>query len=564
MDPRAERSKSTLAALFAALAYLAIDLGMLARGFPHEDAFILFKYANDLACGQGISFYPGGPHAEGATDFLWMVALAAARTLHVDVAFTAALLNATGLFFVARLFLTRRPRRGLALAVRAAGVVVLFGTSAAVAGLRGFSAMLYSALAVLTLAHALRASPKATRDVPLLAVLLGLVRPDGVILGAGLTLVAAFRARKKGILTPLLARGVVATAIGLAYFVWRWRYFDSLLPLPLYVKSHYAGTPPGLDVTLDWCASTLLPLGAVAVAARLLFGRLRSRDALRVRALGFGILPFLAHVASFVPSVPSQNIANRFEAPAALAILWLVVELLAAKRVRTPSASRTALAVAALGIAFLPMLRLARFEVDDSLWGNYPNALSRDLGALTDERTHIAATEAGRVLFFARGPTLDLVGLNTRETALAPPTRALLRAFDPDVVMLHHAGSLREETIPDDGKDIVPFEGPLWPHMPPVILPLTQDNLPPYDKLHLENVFVAATATEGFLDEERARYDLFAVRFSSRFFHFHVYAVKKDWPKKRAFLDALEKAHRESAAHSYFEYAPPFAAKCVE
>lgn len=555
-----KRSAGVLAAL-----YFVLQIAVLSFGFPHEDAFILFKYANDLACGHGIAFYPGGPHAEGATDFLWMIALAGARSLTLDVALAAAALNAVGFFFAARIFLSRRPRRDVrARAARWVGAILLFASPAAVAGFRGFSAMLYSALALVTLDRLVSASAKKTRDVPLYAILLGLVRPDGVILGAGLTLVAAFRARKIGVLRDLIVRAAIAVVVGMTYFVWRWRYFGSLLPLPLYVKEHYGGLPPGLDVTIDWMESTLAPLTIVAVLARVLLGRLRKRDATRIRALGIGLVPFLVHVASFVPSVPSQNIMNRFEAPAALAILWLVIELLAASRVEKRSSLRIGACAIALVVACFPMFRLARFEYDDAFYGNYPNALSHDLGALTDSSTHIAATEAGRVLYFARGPTLDLVGLNTKETALAPPSRKLLRAFDPDVVMIHPAGSIIEPTIPDDGKDVIHIDDALPAHIPPVVWPLMGDDLPPYDRLKLQNVFVAATATEGFLNDERARYDVYAVRFASRFFHFHLYAIKKDWPKKQALLDAIEKAHRESSAHSYLEFSPWVGAKCVE
>ena len=547
------------------MVYFALELAVLSFGFPHEDAFILFKYANNLACGHGIVFYPGGPHAEGATDFLWMVALACARFLTLDVAVAAAALNAVGFFLAARVILSRRPRREpRAHAVRWLGALLLFVSPAAVAGFRGFSAMFYAALALVTLERALAPSPKKTCDVPLLAILLGLVRPDGVILGAGLTLVAAFRARKMGILRDLILRAAIAVVIGLSYFVWRWRYFGSLLPLPLYVKEHYDGLPPGLDVTLDWIASTLAPLVIVAVFARALLGKLRKRDAVRIRALGIGLVPFLVHVASFVPSVPSQNIMNRFEAPAALAILWLVVELLAAKRVKNADATRVAICGAALVLAFFPVLRLARFEYDDAFFGNYPNALSHDLGALTDATTRVAATEAGRVLYFARGPTLDLVGLNTKETALAPPSRELLGAFDPDIVMIHPAGSITESTIRDDGKDVIRIDDALLDHIPKPLWWLTGDVLPAYDHLKLQNVFVAATATEGFLNAARDRYDVYAVRFSSRFFHFHLYAVKKNWPRKQALLDAIEKAHRESSAHSYLEFSPAVGAKCVE
>lgn len=555
--------KLRLPPAIAAALYLALALSFLAFGFPHEDAFILFKYANNVACGQGIAFYPGGPHVEGATDFLWMMALAGAHVLHVDVAVAAAVLNAAGFGLVASILWDARPNRSVrAKAVRVVAIILLFATSAAFASLRGFSAMLYSALALFILTRLVAASPKKVTSVPLLALLLALVRPDGVILGAALSSVALFRARRAGKIAEFGAQAGVALVLGALYFVWRWRYFGSLLPLPLYVKAHYLGWPPGLEVTLDWCLSTLVPLAVVAVLARLVLGKVPVREGKRLGALGVALVPFALHVASFIPSAPSQNVVNRFEAPATLALFFFVVQTLAARRVKEPAPARIGLVLAALAVAFLPMLRLDAFEVADAFHGNYPNVLSRDIGTLTTARTHIAATEAGRVLYFARGPVVDLVGLDTKETALAPPQGAFLAAFDPDVIMLHHAGSLDESTIADDGADVIAIKEPLREHAFASILPLFDERLPPYDVLKLENVFVAATATEAFLDAHRDAYDVYAVRFRSRFFHFHVYAIKKDWPQKEALLRAIEKAHREAFAHSYLEFSPPFGKTC--
>ncbi|MEO8875922.1 MAG: hypothetical protein ABI461_10065 [Polyangiaceae bacterium] len=551
-------------AALLALLYVALVIALLSYGFPHEDAFILFKYARNVACGNGIVFYAGGPHAEGATDFLWMILLAAARVIGINVAVAAALLNGLGFYFVAKIFLEGNADRTPAnRAVRWVAITLVFGTSAAIAGARGFSAMLYSACALLALTRTIAPSSRASNEVPLYALLLGLLRPDGVILGGGLTVLAAIRAYKYGHFRDFAIRAGIAFAIGAIYFVWRWHYFGSLLPLPLYVKEHYnTGVPPGLEVTFDWCASTLAPLGIAAVFSRLVLGPVKTRDDVRLRAIGVALVPFAIHVASFIPSAPTQNVVNRFEAPAQLALLYFVTQLLTAQRERPPHMTRVAAVSMALIAAFFPVFRLAWFELQDAFWGQYPSALSRDLGALTDVNTKIAATEAGRVLYFARGPVLDLVGLNTRETALAPPSRELLRDFDPDVVMIHHAGSIMEPTIVDDGSDIIEIHDALVNHVPEVVRRFMADNLPPYSELHLQNVFVAATATEGFLDDSRDRYDVYAVRFSSRFFHFHIFAIKKNWPRKQALLDALVRAHAESDQHSYLEFSPAFGFRC--
>ena len=48
---------------------------------PFEDAYISFRYAENLANGHGFVFNPGGPPVEGFTSFGWVVLLALAHVL---------------------------------------------------------------------------------------------------------------------------------------------------------------------------------------------------------------------------------------------------------------------------------------------------------------------------------------------------------------------------------------------------------------------------------------------------------------------------------------------------
>src|SRR5262245_62093008 len=74
----------------------AIGLAQLYFAHPAEDAFILFKYAENLARGHGIVYFAGGPRTEGATDFLWLGLLSLSVAAGIDVALAALLWNAFG------------------------------------------------------------------------------------------------------------------------------------------------------------------------------------------------------------------------------------------------------------------------------------------------------------------------------------------------------------------------------------------------------------------------------------------------------------------------------------
>lgn len=70
----------SLAALV--VAGLAVAAGLfLSRaqevGVVNEDAFISFRYAQNLLAGDGLVFNPGGQRVEGITNLLWTLSVAA-------------------------------------------------------------------------------------------------------------------------------------------------------------------------------------------------------------------------------------------------------------------------------------------------------------------------------------------------------------------------------------------------------------------------------------------------------------------------------------------------------
>ncbi len=63
----------------AALGALYFYQVCLAGAEPFEDAFIIFRYANNLAAGGGLSFNHGEAPCQGFTGFTWMALLALVR-----------------------------------------------------------------------------------------------------------------------------------------------------------------------------------------------------------------------------------------------------------------------------------------------------------------------------------------------------------------------------------------------------------------------------------------------------------------------------------------------------
>ena len=88
-----------------AFVYFFINFLVISAGHFNEDAYILFIYVENLIQGNGISFYPGGPHAEGATDFLWFLMLSALSYLGLDVGISAMLLNSLGVLIISAIII---------------------------------------------------------------------------------------------------------------------------------------------------------------------------------------------------------------------------------------------------------------------------------------------------------------------------------------------------------------------------------------------------------------------------------------------------------------------------
>src|SRR5262245_20102056 len=570
--PRAARPVWPAAvALVLALAYLAIGIARLSASHPHEDAYILFTYARNLAAGHGIVFHAGGPHSEGATDFLWMLGLSLGNALGLDVAVVAQAGNALGaglLGFVLAGALGAGTWTPLARAAAACSAGVL-ATGAALAGWAGFASMLYAAVAVGLADLATRTGPRARAAVPVVALVLGLLRPDGVVLGTVLALgsyvlSASFEERRAWRRSAL-----AALVLGGAYFAWRAWYFGELLPLPLVVKSNGlpaldaarllrepAAVLPGLASSLDWLTSRAGPLPFLAVwLLAIRFAPERRRE-LRVAALLAAACA--AVLLQLVLVRPTQNHAYRFQAPATLLAAyaaWRAAGGIALDAAR----SRAARSLALGGLAAMWVPGLTRIR-DQWAWDvrarSYMDVLPARLAGLLPRERRIVLTEAGRLPFRVDAEIHDAVGLTESRTAHRPADSAYLTEIDPDLVFFHVANALE---VPDDlgpvdscVHELEPVElerfvaarwrdayARDWSSYPPGIAP--------------ENM--AALALARHVARGPIDYDVWSVRYQGGWKH--VWAIRRSLPEREAIVAAIQACSEPSAWRSYADVGGP-------
>ena len=593
-------------AVVTAVAFALLGYHALAVGQPHEDAYILYRYVHHLAAGHGIVFNIDGPRAEGATDFLWLVLLAGQSALGLDPAIAALACNTVGAAILGAVLASAvRPKEisprpwgfplGAALvALVPATVVCSLGSLAA---WNGFSSILYSALAVLTL-HVSLQSPRALLAVPFLALLLALFRPDGVVLGSCFGVVGLVAAHRTGHSRQYLRSAGIAAALGAGYFSARWAYFGLPLPLPLYVKSRLnlsdkaSGYPtfvqavfeslPGLGTNLDWLVrGRVLPLAGFVIVASALAFRDRPRHSM-YRELH--AIPFIALYVALSRAHQSQNVAWRFQAPITLALVYLALRSVHGLAGR--GGPLRVIAPAAVGAAMLWSASLGFGEVRRMLvmsGGNYMNDFAPRFGPELQPADRVVLTEAGRLPYWSNAIFFDAVGLNTPEAAREPVTVAMVERFAPDLVFYHHAATLapplpagqsarRAATANEAGQSaskaatanetsgarivsIAPLD------LQRLVLPRWQSyydrEIHSYAEFHFSGERLAPLVLTRFLAKHAHEYDVLLVDLDGDGTYYHVYGWRKDWARGTSLLKWLEEAIERPAHSSYLELIQP-------
>ena len=276
---------------------------------PAEDAAMLLRYAEHVAQGHGFVWNIGDPPLDGATDFLFVVAVAAVARLGASAETAARLLGAAAhivtvflVYFVPRRLFRASPALCAAIALYVAAgparlyIAAAFGTT--------FFGVWVALLWTAALVAMERRSPLADGALPVLACLLGMARPEGAILGVAVMMaVAASRGAQAA---RTLARFALWFGVlGGAYFLARWRYFGHPLPNPFYVKG---------GGHLYWLSLRAAGGNAVRLAGPLLILLpLGFASAIGIRRLLFLAWPVAVFIGMWLLLSDEMNYAMRFQ-----------------------------------------------------------------------------------------------------------------------------------------------------------------------------------------------------------------------------------------------------------
>lgn len=216
-----------LAALFAAICAAAFTHGVEKTAqFPRwvvDDAFILYRYAENLAEHGELNWNPGEDPVEGYTGIALVTLISAAIKLGIS---PIAASHAIGIAFyflggILMLFILR------GLNIGSATAIVLYFTTPLMfhhvwSGLE--TTMFITAILFAVYTYTLHRNKLFIFSL----LLLSFTRPEGVLLSA--LLLAVYRPVSRATIVAYLAPCIV-------YFVWRWIYYGQLLPNTFYAKA---------------------------------------------------------------------------------------------------------------------------------------------------------------------------------------------------------------------------------------------------------------------------------------------------------------------------------------
>lgn len=256
--------------------------------------------------------------------------------------------------------------------------------------------------------------------------MLCLIRPDGLFVAVPALLIDLFW-NKENIKRKLLIISLVMILPGLIYFFWRWHYFGMLLPLPMYVKS-------GADKVLFVVPSTIkyifhyLIFDVIILIAAIIYSKFISNNkpdkfALMI-IISMVFLPLIVYSALTL----SQNIGDRFVITVHFGLIITAFYLLREQK-------KVLIFFAILFLIFRVPDFIYQFSETSKISNEQMVDLAMDLNKL--HHGSLAVSEAGRLPYYSKWQTYDLLGLNTPELARKEVDSLFLAKLNPDLIVLH-------------------------------------------------------------------------------------------------------------------------------
>jgi arabinofuranosyltransferase len=440
----------------------------LAWPYTPDDAFIWFRYAQNLAAGNGITFNAEGPRAEGYTGFLWLWIMAIPHWLRSDpVVFSkwlgVALASGTfALTFRIAMELSDFAKQGVRWLVAALAILVLSASLMVPAhSVSGMETILYAFLLLLLfhLEFLLRehAESHVIRAIPIVGLLVGLSRPEGV-LATTCVLSAALWQAVPDVRSRLIRSTLVGFVLpGAIYFGWRFHYYGIPLPLTFYVTTLTHSGTSGWEKFQDFAVAVgmttglffaiggvgnrrRIPGSLTAIVLLALFYIVPTHRVPHQSRYFFPALPLMCAVAGSGVALFMRAVGN-LQGDAERGRRWSFAALgVATAAILAVNYSN--LGTGGAGRAAGPLVYYSQmFEARHARLGKDLAKISRNLG----HRPTLAIGDAGAVPYYSGWHSIDSFGLNDAHIALTgdhDPQYILGQSPDVVIIRAWHANPL--------------------------------------------------------------------------------------------------------------------------
>ena len=438
-EPKTSALDWTIALALALFTIYYIRKTAVWHMLPLEDALMLLRYSQHVAQGFGIRWNIGDPPVEGATDFLFMVAIALLMKIaHLGAILSARLLIAAShVASVAMLYLGMRRWYSwpvwacICVALYLAEGIAIFQLSL------GFGAPFYAMFALaawMVVLSCLKVEVTARRGLllGLFLLLTALTRPEGCFL-AFFILAALCYARGKLALRAVVPAATVFMLFGGVYFIWRWHYFGYLFPNPFYLKGGGHIYLHSISIAVLNMRSMLLPVLPIALVE--LFSR-------HWRRVVTAAIPVLGFTAIWVLLSNENNYGMRFQycvVPLALLSLPYCSQALQERfqKFRVPLWGQVLVIALTFVVARDYWAQLT--GPNRIFMGSGAYHISQDLQPFKTRGYTIAASEAGTIPYFSEWRAIDTYGLNDAEIVHNPHglTPEYLQQNNPAIILYH-------------------------------------------------------------------------------------------------------------------------------
>jgi len=391
--------------IFFASAAIFLLFVFLFWGYAIDDAFITFRYSENLANGHGLVFNPGDKPVEGYSNFLWLLFLSLLYKLGLPTYVTAKLMGLSS-FLLSAIIWFRHFEKDDAKLSWLVGPLFLICPITAFWGVSGLELGLHTLLFTGATIALLRRSAW----LHILLLLIVLSRPEGIALGCGLLVIGALsdflnsRLDKKYFATGMAVLAV--TVIGLVLF--RLHVFGLPLPNTYYAKRYH-------DLRLGYLELGRMLLIFAPFTIGLLWGivRLIARRAAD-KEMAIYVVLFVVQALISAGVDPVMNFHFRYLVP--FLPFLLAVSLMAASYLG--KVAHRWLAVGAFLISLLvPLPKVnasVQFEREIRM---AQQAFIRWAKSLPENAT-ISISDIGRIPYYTGNTYYDIYGLVNQEIAL--------------------------------------------------------------------------------------------------------------------------------------------------